>query len=159
LDLLDRLVGHDAWATRQYLDLSRGVPDAQLDQPFDIGHQTLRATFEHLIFNIEAWTAMMTGKPHTASRDDRSLADLVDRHARAAAAFAAFARQAQDEQHLDATFIDDAGSRQTLGGTILHVFVHNAEHRSEARHLLERLGVPDLPEVWPQEWEHAIQHL
>lgn len=157
MDLLDRLVGFDAWATNQFLELSRGLSDAQLDQAFDIGHQTLRTTFEHLIFNIEAWTALMAGRLPTVSRDDRSLAALIDRHARAAAAFATFARQVRDEQRLDAVFVDDAGSRQTLGGTIVHVIAHNVEHRSEARHILARLGVADLPDVYPQEWEHAIQ--
>ncbi len=37
MDLLDRLLAHDHWATARLLDLSRGLTDAQLDQPFDIG--------------------------------------------------------------------------------------------------------------------------
>jgi uncharacterized damage-inducible protein DinB len=117
----------------------------------------LRATFEHLIFNIEAWTAMMAGQPLAVSRDNRSLAALCDRHERAAAAFATVSRQARDAQCLDAVFVDDAGSYQTLGGTIAHVLAHNMEHRSEARHIMARLGVVDLADVYPQEWEHAIQ--
>ena len=157
VDLLDRLLGYDAWATNQFLELSRGLSEAQLDQPFDIGLQTLRTTFEHPIFNIEAWTAMMAGQPLAVSRHDHSLTVLIDRHDRAAATFATFARQAQSAQRLDAVFVDDAGSRQTLGGTIVHVLAHNVEHRSEARHILARLGVADLPDVYPQEWEHAIQ--
>ena len=63
MDLLDRLLGHDHWATAQLLVLSQGLTDAQLDQPFDIGHRTLRDTFEHMIFNVEAWTAVMAGQP------------------------------------------------------------------------------------------------
>jgi hypothetical protein len=63
VDLLDRLVGYDTWATTQFLELSRGLSDAQLDQRFDIGDQTLRTTFEYLIFNIEAWAALMAGTP------------------------------------------------------------------------------------------------
>ena len=49
MDLLDRLLEHDHWATAQLLDLSRHLSDAQLDQEFDIGHRTLRDTFEHMI--------------------------------------------------------------------------------------------------------------
>ena len=30
MDLLDRLLGHDDWATTQLLELSRGLTDAQL---------------------------------------------------------------------------------------------------------------------------------
>jgi len=54
MDLLDRLLGHDQWATDQLLELSRNLTDEQLDQSFDIGHRTLRATFEHMIFNVPA---------------------------------------------------------------------------------------------------------
>lgn len=153
MDLLDRLVGHDHWATAQLLALSRGLTDAQLDQPFDIGHRTLRATFEHMIFNVEAWTAVMAGQPDNVQRDDRSLAALIDRDERAFAAFAAFARRVRDEQRLDDTFVDYFDAHMTFGGAILHVILHNAEHRGEALHILERLGVPDLPEVDHGLWD------
>ena len=153
MDLLDRMLGHDHWATTQLLDLSRGLTDAQLDQPFDIGHRTLRATFDHMIFNVEFWTAVMAGQPVDAQRDDRSLAALVDHHERSYAAFATFARRMRDEQRLDDTFVDHFGGPMTFGGTILHVVLHNAEHRTEALHILERLGVPDLPEVDHGLWD------
>ena len=44
MDLLDRLLDHDHWATTQLLDVSRNLTDAQLDQEFDIGHRSLRGT-------------------------------------------------------------------------------------------------------------------
>ncbi len=62
MDLLDRLLDHDCWATTALLDLSRGLTDAQLDRSFDVGHGTLRATLEHMIFYIEFWTASMAGR-------------------------------------------------------------------------------------------------
>jgi hypothetical protein len=37
--------------------------------------------------------------------------------------------------------------------------LHNAQHRSEALHILERLGVPDLREGNPLDWELAPQGL
>jgi uncharacterized damage-inducible protein DinB len=153
MDLLDRLLRLDHWATAQLLDLSRNLSDAQLDQPFDIGHQTVRATLEHMIFNVEAWTALVAGRPVNAPRDDRSPAALIDRHERAHATFATLAYQLRDEQRLDETFVDHVGARVTCGATILHVILHNAQHRGEARHLLDRLGLQDLPEGDPQEWE------
>ncbi len=121
MDLLDRLLGHDRWATAQLLELTRGLPDAQLDRSFDIGHRTLRATLEHMIFNVEAWTALMAERPIDAPRDDRSPAALIDRHERSYATFAALARRVRDEQRLDDTFVDHASYRQTLGATIIHV--------------------------------------
>ncbi|HEX5497628.1 MAG TPA: DinB family protein, partial [Thermomicrobiales bacterium] len=118
MDFLDRLLGHDRWTTARLLDLSHNLTDAQLDQPFDIGVGTLRETFEHMIFNVEAWTASMAGQPLDAPRDDRSLAALIDRHERAYETFAAFAHRMRDEQRLDDTFVDNAEWRNSFGGAI-----------------------------------------
>ena len=157
MDLLDRLLEHDLWATARLLDLSRGLTDAQLDQPFDVGHRTLRATFGHMIFNVGAWTAVMAGRPVAARRDDRSPAALSDRHERSYAAFAALARRVRDEQRLDDTFVDHFGEPMTFGGAIVHVVLHDAAHRGEALHILERLGVPKLPEVDLGLWDHETR--
>src|SRR5215211_3951091 len=106
MDPLDRLLEHDQWATKTLLDVSRGLTDEQLDQPFDIGHRTLRATFAHMIFDsVEVWTAEMAGRPPEEQPDDRSMSTLIDRYERAYAAFAAVARRARDEQRLEDTFI------------------------------------------------------
>jgi uncharacterized damage-inducible protein DinB len=154
MDLLDRLLDHDNWATTQLLHLTRGLSDAQLDETFDIGHETLRGTFEHAIFNIQAWTAEMLGLPLDAQRDRNSPDDLIDRHARAWTVFADAARRLREEGRLDDTFVDEMGERMTFGGAIVHVVLHDAEHRSEALHILQRLGVPDLPELDHGLWDH-----
>jgi uncharacterized damage-inducible protein DinB len=153
MDLLDRLLEHDQWSTDQLLDLSRGLTDEQLDQAFDIGHQTLRTTFEHMILNVAFWTGLMAGQPVDAQRDNRSLAALIDRHERSYAPFATLARRVRDDQRLDDTFVDHFDTHMTFGGAILHVVLHNAEHRTEVLHILERLGVPDLPEVDHGLWD------
>ncbi|MGH2535389.1 MAG: DinB family protein [Thermomicrobiales bacterium] len=162
MDLLDLLLDHDHWATRRLLDASSGLTDAQLDQPFDIGHRTLRATFGHIIFNVPFWTAFLAGQPADggysadAQPDDRSLAALIDHHERSYAAFASVARRLRDEQRLDDTFVDHYTVRKSFGGTILTVVEHNAEHRTEVLHILERLGVPDLPEVDLGVWDYML---
>lgn len=154
MDLLDRLLDHDRWATDQLLNVSRGLPDAQLDEEFDIGHRTVRATFEHMIFNVAFWTGVMSGQRAMDQRDERSLAALIDRHERSYAAFAALARRVRDEQRLDDIFVDHFGERMMFGGAIVHVVLHNAEHRTEVLHILGRLGVLDLPEVDHGLWDH-----
>jgi uncharacterized damage-inducible protein DinB len=163
MDLLDRMLGHDRWATTQLLERCGTLTDAQLDQEFDIGHSSLRETLDHMIYVIDFWTGWMSGRPvehdRTTLRRDRSLAALVERHERFQPAFAAFARQAADEQRLDETFIDHYDVRQSIGATILQLLMHNQQHRSEIRHMLERLGVPDLWDYDPQEWEHASGHI
>ena len=152
MDLLDRLLEHDRWATTQLLDLSRGLSDAQLDQEFDIGHRTLRATYAHMIFIVGAWTALMTGQPHDVQHD-RSVAAFRNYHERSYPAFASTAREAYARQRLEETFIDAHDAPMTFGGAILQVILHNTEHRAEVLHILERLGVPDLPEVDHGLWD------
>ena len=156
MDLLDRLLQHDDWATTQLLELSRGLSEAQLDQEFDIGHRSLRTTFGHMMVNVGFWTALMTGQPVDTEREDRSLAALIEHHERSYAAFAAVARQFRDEQRLDGTYVDHYDARKSFGGTILHVVLHNAEHRTEALHILERLGMPDVPEVDHGLWDYEL---
>src|SRR6266508_3569844 len=116
------------------LELSRGLTDVQLDQPFDVGHVTLRATFEHMIFNVEIWAESMAEQLVDVQRDDRSRAALVERHERSYATFATVARRVRDEQRLEDTFVDpwtQSATRRTFGGTIIHVILHNTQHRSE----------------------------
>ena len=38
MDLLDRLLGHDAWTTGELLVLCGPLTDEQLDRQFDIAH-------------------------------------------------------------------------------------------------------------------------
>lgn len=153
MDLLDRLLEHDRWATDQLLALSRDLSDAQLDQEFDIGHRTLRDTFDHMIFNVAAWTAEMAGQPIERERE-RTLPALIDRHAQSFTAFADLARQLRDAQRLDDTFTDDYGEQMRFGGAIVHVALHNDEHRTEILHILNRLDVPDVPELDHALWDH-----
>ncbi len=120
MDLLDRMLGHDRWTTARFLELSRGLTGEQLDQPFDIGHRTLRATFGHMISAVGFWTAAMAGQPDEMREDDRPLAVLIDEHERSYAAFAALARRIHDEGRLAETFIDWYGWPKTFGGTILN---------------------------------------
>lgn len=154
MDLIDRLLETDHWATARLLELSQGLTDAQVDQQFDIGHGTLRETFEHMLYAMDFWTVNMAGQPIPWEPVDRhSIAELRERHERLSASFAAVARRARDEQRLDDSFVDHDANRFSLGGAIIHITAHNALHRGDARHILERLGLPDLGDYLPLEWE------
>jgi uncharacterized damage-inducible protein DinB len=159
MDLLDRFLGHDRWTTRRWLSLSRGLTDEQLDQEFDIGHRTLRATFDHMIFNVGVWTALMNGQTIDDERDASSVDALLERHERVYDAFEETTRRLIAEGRLDDTFIDHYDFPQSYGATIVNVIWHNGMHRSEALHIFHRLGVPDLPEGDPQEWEHLTDQI
>jgi hypothetical protein len=86
------------------------------------------------------------------------LAELVGEHARGYAAFAEAARRLRDEGRLGETFVDHYEVRHSFGGTILMVIEHNAEHRTEVLHMLQRLGVPNLPEVDLGVWDYLLHN-
>ena len=159
MDLLDRLLEHDAWTTRQLLDRCRALSDDQLDRPFDIGHRTVRATLQHIIFNMEAWCAVMLGAttlPPRPPREGESLSSLADRLSRAAGdlaevAHAVRARDGWDERWLDV--LDSPPTEKTYGGAIAHVLTHSMHHRAQVLYMLRQLGLTGLPEGDVLSWE------
>jgi uncharacterized damage-inducible protein DinB len=153
MDLLDRLLEHDDWATKQLLSLSAGLSDEQLDREFDIGNRTLRATFDHIILNTDFWMGVMTGERIAYERAPSSLATLVADHERSYSAFSAFARRTRDEGRMEQTFVDHWEQPMRFGGAIVHVIMHNEDHRTEAVHILTRLGLDPAPEVDHGLWD------
>ena len=159
MDLLDRLLAHDAWTTRQLLDRCRDLPDDQLDRSFDIGQRTLRATFQHIIVNMEAWSALMAGAttlPPRPPREGEFISSLADRLTHAAAglahvAHAVRARNGWDDRWLDV--LDDPPKEKTYGGAIAHVITHSMHHRAQVLFMLRQLGLTDLPEGDVLSWE------
>ena len=71
MDLLERLLGHDSWTTGRLLDQARVLDEAGLDQPFDLGWRTVRATLAHIVRNMEVWTDLMEGVPPREGPGDR----------------------------------------------------------------------------------------
>lgn len=156
MDVLDRLIEHDRWATTQLFTLSQTLTSEQQRQEFDIGHKSINETFQHMNVNIEWWTSAMMGKE---PEFDRNVPSLSIWYERAYATFSTFARQIRDEQRFDDTFTDPSGEPMTYGGAILHVILHNEGHRSELLHMLQRLGVPDLPELDHALWDFVRRGL
>lgn len=156
MDLLDRMFGYDRWATAQLLEKSRVLTDEQLDQEFDVGLRTLRETFHHMIYVIEGWTAQMDGKPHPPEREGKpSIAELEELFEKNFAYFESVSRKIIAEDRINELFKDHYNVPQSLGGTFLQLFTHHVHHRSEARHILVRLGVEGLWDYDPQEFEHV----
>ena len=155
---LDRLLGHDAWTTRLLLDRSESLTDGQLDREFEIGHRTVRATFAHIIGNMEVWADLMAGRPvgATAMPRGESIPQLKKRLENAAADLAAIARSIAQRGAWDDRFIDtadDPPTAKTFGGGIAHVVTHSMHHRAQLLYLLRQLGVPNLPEGDVLSWE------
>ena len=159
MDTLERLLGHDRWATNTLFDACANLTDEQFGQSFDIGHESIHATFGHLIFNIEAWTSEIRQQPIERENQDWARANLRSRWERAFDSFEALAFQLQAEQLLDGTFTDDWGQPQTNGAAILHVILHDDEHRQEILHILNRLGVENIPEIDHALWDFVRRGL
>ena len=120
MDLLDRLIEHDQWATTQLLNISKKLTSEQQSQAIDVGHKSIGETLQHMIVNIEVWTSAMMGQEPTF---DDNVPSLSEWYQRAYAKFSTFARQIRDEQRLEDTFTDQFDAPMTFGGAIVHVIL------------------------------------
>jgi uncharacterized damage-inducible protein DinB len=164
MDILDRLLGHDAWTGHQILLRCQELSNEQLDHPFDIGVGSVRGTLQHTIGNVEVWTALMDGVPilerGRADAPPPSAAELLLRHDAGMAAFRALAERIAAEGRLDDLWVDrldDPPREKTYGGAIAHVLTHNHFHRAELLHMLARLGLTDLLEGDVLSWEQQAR--
>lgn len=156
MTLLTRLLGHDRDTTAELLARCAELDDAQLDAVVDVGWGSVRDTLEHMLFNIEAWGAMMRDVPRRDRLTGARLADLSAAFDAAYAEFAAFALSIEAAGRLDDLWIDvldNPPAQKSYGGAILHVILHNMHHRTELLHMLARLGLADLPEGDLMGWE------
>jgi uncharacterized damage-inducible protein DinB len=160
MDILDRLLGHDAWTTRQLLLRCHELTDQQLDRRFDIGDRSLQETFLHIIQVMENWTDRMAMRPvreASASAGISSVDQLLDRLSLAAKDLADVARRIRDEGRLDQMYSDPQGEPpipRPMGGMIVHVITHSMHHRAQALYLMEQLGLTNLPGGDALDWEH-----
>jgi uncharacterized damage-inducible protein DinB len=153
---LDRLLGHDAWTTRQLLLASRPLTDAQLDQEFDLGYKSLRVTFGHILRNMEAWSDQIAGRPVRARVEGtQSVEALLARLDGAANDLALAAKAVEERGGLDEP--SEGENPRSRGAAILHVITHSMHHRAQIIAMLHRLGVADVPEGDVLSWESATQ--
>ena len=164
MDILDRLLGHDAWTTRQLLLRCRELSDAQLDQEFDIAHRSVRATLLHVIRNMEVWTDLIAGRPVRPDEGSdpagRSVDGLLRRLNTVAGELNEVATAIARENRLDelwVDYLDEPPTKKSYGGAIVHVVTHSMHHRAQLLYLLRRLGVRDLIEGDALSWEAQLK--
>ena len=160
MDLLDRLLEHDSWTTRQFLDLAKRLTRDQLDSNCGIGHGTVRKTFEHIIWNVECWTDLMNGDAvRLRPAGHQSIDDLIVRFDAASSKFVQFAREVSAGDRLAEQFVDtldDPPRQKSLGTAIVHVVTHGMHHRAQLLIMYRRLGYSNLPEGDALSWELAL---
>lgn len=162
MDMLDRLLRHDAWTTRRLMELSMPLSDLQLDQQFPMGLGTLRRTFAHIVFNAEVWTELIAGADRISSAPPATspMTLLIERFDRASDMLYAVSRSLTDAGRLDETFVDhlaDPPRRKSNGAGILHIATHGMHHRAQILYMLRQLQIADVPEGDALSWEK--QHI
>jgi uncharacterized damage-inducible protein DinB len=164
MEILDRLLGHDAWTTRQLLLRCRELTDEQLDRDFDIGHRSLRRTLVHVIWNMEVWTDVMARQPVRTKEGDGpngcSVDGLIKRLDRVAGEFSALSTRLAREGRLDEIWVDhldDPPTTKSYGAAIAHVITHSMHHRAQVLYLMRKLGVQELIEGDVLSWEAQIR--
>jgi uncharacterized damage-inducible protein DinB len=156
MNLLDRLLGHDLATTRELLQLCLELPDEDMDRDIDAGWRTLRKTFDHIIFNIEVWTDLIMERSVRPTSTDLSVHGLLARLEAGYAEFATLARRIEAEGRWDDLWtdvLDNPLRQKSFGGGIGHVITHNMHHRSELLHMMQRLGMENLPEGDLMGWD------
>lgn len=156
MNLLDRLLGHDLATTRELLTRCLDLPDEAMDRDIDAGWRTLRRTFDHMIFNIEVWTGLMLERPVSPASTNVSVPGLLARLESGYAEFAALARRIESEGRHDDLWtdvLDNPPQQKSFGGGIAHVITHNMHHRAELLHMMQRLGMTNLPEGDLMGWD------
>jgi len=155
MDIVDRLLAHDAWTTRQLLLACQSLPDAKLDQEFEIDHKSLRQTFLHMIGNLEVWTDLLYERP-VQPKTGVSIPEMLERLSLASRDFASITHKVIRENRADDFFIDileQPPQRKTFGGTVGHVITHNMHHRAHIMFLMEKVGLNEHIEGDLLSWE------
>lgn len=154
MTILERLLGHDAWTTRQLLLRCRELSDEQLDRKFDIGDKSLRQTFVHMLECSELHLDRMLGRQERDVLEDYTVAALLKRQRAASKELADLALQAEREGRLDELWGD---VKLTLGAGIVHVITHGMHHRAQAMYIMEKLGLKDVIEGDALGWESVAR--
>jgi AraC-like DNA-binding protein len=166
MDLVDRLVEHDVWLTRELLERARALDDTQLDeripldhepQPWEAEEPTVRAMLDRLVRTKEIWTAAYKGRVLSDDRDT-TLDGLRGRLAAAGEEFTEMVREARSRDAWDDGFVDalcDPPESFTVGGMVAHVLTFDAYRRQQLLLALRHHGLEDLGYGDPIAWERA----
>jgi uncharacterized damage-inducible protein DinB len=175
-DPLDILLAHDAWATRQLLEVCRGLSHEQFHQRFDIGLGSLHDNLSHVIGVLGRWSDRVAGKTprpmlkappgmnvqtDDADRTADELLGILENWSAQLRAVAAESRQRGFDQTISVQWPGPGGKPTTYtlthGAVFAHIATHNAHHRAQCLNMLRRLNTPGisdkLPDISVTEWQ------
>ena len=160
MDIVERLLAHDVWTTRQLLLACGELTDELLDQHFEIDHETLRDTFVHIVENMEIWTDLLYERP-VEMKDGNSIKQLLSRLEIVGQEFSELSSRVVREGRSDEFFVDSLDNppqKKTFGGAIGHVITHDMHHRAQLMFLMERIGLTEHIEGDLLSWESSAHN-
>ncbi len=158
MDLLDRLLGHDAWTTQQLLEHAADIPPDAWRRTFEMGPGSLQETFVHTIGATHRWADRIADRiPGEVSIvDDPSAEDLLHPAKHAAELLAEASRLIQDEGRLDEMMSVVANEKRwhfSRGSAIVHVVTHAMHHRAQIFNMMRHVGAAPSIDGDTLEWE------
>jgi uncharacterized damage-inducible protein DinB len=154
-NLLDILVEHDKWATKQILSACEKLTPDQFARKFDIGPGSLQATITHIIGAIRAWTDTLARQAPRPRPETSGIAytpaQLFQLFDESMGEFTALAKSHPLEEIVKRTR-DGKEYSFTRGVVITHVATHGMHHRAQCLNMLKHLGVSPLPPSSVTEW-------
>ncbi len=160
MTILEKLLRHDAWTTRLLLTRAADLTDSALDQPFDMGHRTLRRTFQHMIANMECWCDLILARPQRAGtpRISAGINGLIARLDVVTAELVALGQSFSNSGGNDDLFtdyLDNPPGKKSVGTALVHIATHGMHHRAQCLWMMRHLGLQNLPEGDVFSWENA----
>lgn len=159
MDLLDRLLDHDAIALRQLITAASNLSDTQLDTKIAPYNDSLRKMLERAVWQKEMWVAAVQGRKLLEEAENCPAA-LLKRMNIAYPAFADIARGVRDRGEWDRHFVDaicEPAETFTFGGMLAHVITHSAHRRAMMVDAFQKLGVEPEGQFDPLGWEKHME--
>lgn len=146
VDTLKELFLFNDWGRDRLMAAALPLPDAKLDQPFEMGPGSLRKTLQHLASVEQVWLERWLGNAnpdYAALSAERPLDRLSSDWQTTAAARNEFINRL-DEAGLSrmVSFTTRTGEPYTLalGDLMLHVVMHGVHHRAQVTNMLRHVG-------------------
>ncbi len=161
LSTLRECLAHNDWARDRIMAWAADLSAAALDQPFEMGEGSLRATLRHHYGAERNWAERVNMPGWQALRRATELSEIADLD-RWAKELSGLRRQwlaglAPADVERSVTYTLSTGRTLTdrLADILLHVWNHGVHHRAQAVHMLRRVGSP-LP---PPETDYIFMKL
>ena len=146
--MIAELLTYAEWARERLMLPISELADEQLDQPFEMGTGSVRATLRHIYFAEWIWAERLGVPGCQALPRAESLnaaAELAGNARALTDAYRSWLRALPSEAlQRPVTYVDLAGKRWTnlIGDALLHVCNHGVHHRTQALNMMRHLGRP-----------------